>query len=116
MQQKITMDHRVSAFAQRVYQLCREIPVGRITTYGEMAKALNTSARAVGQALRRNPYAPEVPCHRVVAADGCLGGFMGHREGEAIQSKIDRLSGEGVEVRAGVVRDFSIRLHRFPDT
>ncbi|MFZ4099271.1 MAG: MGMT family protein, partial [Chlamydiia bacterium] len=54
LQQRITMDHRVSPFAQRVYELCREIPVGRVTTYGLMAKALNTSARAVGQALRRN--------------------------------------------------------------
>jgi methylated-DNA-[protein]-cysteine S-methyltransferase len=61
-----------------VYDLCRLIPTGKITTYGAMSTALKSSPRAVGQALRCNPYAPEVPCHRVIASTFELGGFTGH--------------------------------------
>lgn len=49
-----------------------------MVTYGAVARALRSSPRAVGQALRHNPFAPVVPCHRVVAADRRLGGFNGH--------------------------------------
>lgn len=68
-----------TAFERRVYALCAAIPRGRVATYGGMAAALACgSARAVGQALRRNPFAPlPVPCHRVVAADRDIGGFSG---------------------------------------
>lgn len=64
-------------FEKRVYSLCRSIPEGRVATYGEMARALGSSARAVGGALRKNPFAPVVPCHRVIASDLTLGGFSG---------------------------------------
>jgi methylated-DNA-[protein]-cysteine S-methyltransferase len=66
-------------YERRVYALCSAIPKGRVATYGDMARALTppSAARAVGQAMRRNPYAPEVPCHRVVAAAGTIGGFSG---------------------------------------
>jgi len=66
----------VTAFESKVYDLCRKIPEGRVATYGSMAKALGCgAARAIGQAMRRNPFAPEVPCHRVVSSDLQLGGF-----------------------------------------
>lgn len=58
-------------------QLCKAIPPGKVTTYGAMASALHSSARAVGQAMRRNPFAPRVPCHRVIAVNLELGGFSG---------------------------------------
>lgn len=66
-------------YEQRVYRLCSAIPKGKVTTYGELAKALDppSAARAVGQAMRRNPFAPQVPCHRVVAATLEIGGFTG---------------------------------------
>mmetsp|Transcript_38920 Transcript_38920/g.86577 ORF Transcript_38920/g.86577 Transcript_38920/m.86577 type:complete len:132 (+) Transcript_38920:257-652(+) len=66
-----------TAFEQRLYEVCKKIPAGKVSTYGALAKVLKSSARAVGQGLRRNPYAPVVPCHRVVAADLQLGGFSG---------------------------------------
>eukprot|EP00878_Enallax_costatus_P000870 GHUV01000997.1.p2 GENE.GHUV01000997.1~~GHUV01000997.1.p2 ORF type:complete len:144 (+),score=44.57 GHUV01000997.1:310-741(+) len=66
-----------TGYEQRVYAMCKAIPLGKVSTYGDMAKALGSSARAVGQAMRRNPFAPDVPCHRVVAADLNLGGFSG---------------------------------------
>ena len=54
-----------------------QIPSGRITTYGDVARSLATSSQAVGGALRVNPFCPLIPCHRVVAANGALHGFSG---------------------------------------
>ena len=67
----------VPPFNQRVYALARAIPPGKTLTYGEIARQLGDpgSARAVGQALGHNPFAPVVPCHRVLAAGGRPGGF-----------------------------------------
>ncbi len=67
----------VPPFNARVYELARRIPPGTTMTYGEMATALGASgaARAVGQALGHNPFAPVVPCHRILAANGGTGGF-----------------------------------------
>lgn len=55
----------------QVYAVTSRIPKGQVTSYGAVAARLNSSARAVGQALRRNPFAPDVPCHRVVKSDRC---------------------------------------------
>lgn len=64
------------------------VPAGATITYGELARRIGCrSAQAVGQALKRNPFAPEVPCHRVIAANGSLGGYFGKREGEMIERK-----------------------------
>lgn len=63
-------------FQRRVWALCARIPRGRVVTYGWMAARLRSSPRAVGQALKANPFAPRVPCHRVVARDG-VGGYAG---------------------------------------
>lgn len=67
----------VPAFHQRVYQVTRAIPPGEVLTYGEVARRVGEpgAARAVGQALGANPFAPVVPCHRVLAAGGRSGGF-----------------------------------------
>ena len=67
----------VPPFNQRVYEIARAIPPGRTLTYGEVATQLGDpgSARAVGQALGHNPFAPIVPCHRILAAGGQGGGF-----------------------------------------
>lgn len=64
-------------FHQKVYAIARAIPPGRILTYGEVARRLGEpgASRAVGQALGHNPFAPVVPCHRVLAAGGRSGGF-----------------------------------------
>ena len=64
------------------------VPAGTTITYGELARRIGCrSAQAVGQALKRNPFAPEVPCHRVVAADGSMCGYFGKREGEMVERK-----------------------------
>jgi methylated-DNA-[protein]-cysteine S-methyltransferase len=68
---------RVPAFHQRVYELARSIPPGKTLSYGEVASRIGSpgAARAVGQALGKNPFAIVVPCHRVLAAGGKPGGF-----------------------------------------
>ncbi len=75
---RIPLDDRGwSDFARRVYRRVRKIPRGKTMSYGQVAKAIGKprAARAVGQLMARNPVAPVVPCHRVVAADGSLCGF-----------------------------------------
>ena len=61
---------KVTPFQSRVYALLSQIPPGRVTTYAALSKALNSSPRAVGGALRSNPFAPRVPCHRCIASTG----------------------------------------------
>jgi methylated-DNA-[protein]-cysteine S-methyltransferase len=70
----------VPAFNQRVYAVARRIPPGQTLTYGDVARRLGSVglARAVGQALGRNPFAIIVPCHRVLSANGLPGGFSAH--------------------------------------
>jgi len=84
----------VMNFDQRVWALTARVPTGYVTTYRDIAQALGTRAyRAVGQALNRNPYAPAVPCHRVVAADGRLNGYA-----HGLAAKARLLREEGVAV------------------
>lgn len=89
-----------TVYEKRVWTALCHIPRGHFTTYGLLSAHLNSSPRAVGNALRRNPFAPEVPCHRVVATGGALGGFKGQwpKDGEGItlDEKKGLLRGEGV--------------------
>ncbi len=92
----------VSAFQQRVYQALMQVPRGKVTTYACLARAIDCrSAQAVGQALRRNPFAPEVPCHRVIASDLTLGGFQGEQVGATLEKKLQLLATEGVHFAEG---------------
>ena len=101
-------------FDQKVWRLCSKIPRGKVSTYKEIAKALRTDAyRAVGRALKRNPYAPRVPCHRVVAADGRIGGFAGRRKGKKISKKISLLRKEGIKIKNSKIINFEKKVHRF---
>ncbi|KAL2849473.1 6-O-methylguanine DNA methyltransferase [Aspergillus pseudoustus] len=74
---RISTHPTLTSFRKRTYMCLLGIPRGRWTTYAAMAKHLNSSARAVGTAMRMNPFAPGVPCHRVLNVDGGLGGYMG---------------------------------------
>ena len=86
-------------FADRVYMVVSKIPKGRVSTYKEVARALNSRAyRAVGNALNKNPYAPKVACHRVVNSTGFVGGFA-----TGINNKISLLRKEGVNVQNKMV-------------
>src|SRR5688572_21243695 len=85
---------RVPPFHRQVYQAARGIPRGATATYGDIAAKLGApgEARAVGQALARNPFAIVVPCHRVVAAGGRLGGFSA-AEGAALKLRLLAIEG-----------------------
>ncbi len=84
-------------FEMKVYDAVRSVPVGRVTTYGKIAAQISCgTARSVGTALAKNPYAPEVPCHRVVRADGNLGGFYGETSGPQMDRKEKMLASEKV--------------------
>ena len=100
---------RPSPFAQRCYDLLKRIPEGKVTTYGVLAKKLGCKgARAVGQCVGANPFAPEVPCHRVVCSDGSLGGYSG-----GLRKKVSLLAKEGVPVKNGKVSNFTDRFYSF---
>ena len=71
----IAVDPAGTPFQKAVWKLLREIPVGETRTYGELAKQLNSSPRAVGSANGRNPIALVIPCHRVIARGGALSGY-----------------------------------------
>lgn len=87
----------VTAFQEKIYAVARQIPKGKVASYGDLAKAAGAgSARSVGQAMRKNPFAPEVPCHRVVRSDGSIGGFGGDMSGPKVEEKRGLLLSEGV--------------------
>lgn len=108
------LDH-VPEFHRKIYGLLKKVPEGKVTTYKALAEAAGTKAyRAVGQAMRCNPYAPIVPCHRVVASDGSIGGFQGSRnpDGKELKKKIVMLMREGVEVKNKRIVNFNKKLFR----
>jgi len=84
-----------SPFYQAVWNACADIPKGEVRTYGWIAKRIGkpNAARAVGMALGKNPFAPTVPCHRVVGADGRLTGYSG---AGGVAQKRRMLKAEGV--------------------
>lgn len=84
-------------FQQSVWRLLREIPLGQVWTYGDLARRLDSSPRAVGNACRRNPLPVIVPCHRVVSAQG-LGGYAGETQGRNMEIKCWLLAHEGVSL------------------
>lgn len=89
--------HPKMTFNQKVWALCARVPRGKVTTYGEIAHKLGTRAyRAVGNALHNNPYAPTVPCHRVVGSKGDLTGFA-----SGLRKKQQLLEAEGIAVESG---------------
>lgn len=85
-------------FRKQVLTKVHQIPRGKWTTYQSLANSLNSSPRAIGQAMRNNPFAPEVPCHRVLAANGEIGGYGGDwgDSGRWVDEKRGRLRSEGV--------------------
>jgi methylated-DNA-[protein]-cysteine S-methyltransferase len=92
--------NNITEFQKRVYAVCKTIPEGKTMSYKEIADILHSSPRAVGQALKRNPFAPQVPCHRVVHASGKIGGYSGVRDSK---KKIAMLKKEGVAIADGIL-------------
>ena len=82
-------------FNESCYSLLKKVPKGKVTTYKALAEALGTKAyRAVGNAMNKNPDAPIVPCHRVINANGSLGGYA-----YGLEKKIRLLKSEGIKIK-----------------
>lgn len=95
-------------FNKKCYSLLKKVPRGKVTTYKDLAHALNTKAyRAVGNAMNKNPHAPRVPCHRVIKSNGEVGGFA-----SGSIKKIKMLREEGIKVDNNKI-DLSIYSYNF---
>ena len=94
----------MNSFYEKCYDVLKKVPKGKVTTYKEIARALNSKAyRAVGTAMNKNPYAynqknisasEHVPCHRVINSNGDIGGFF-----SGANAKIKLLKSEGIEIK-----------------
>lgn len=102
---RISSDKSLTPFRKRVLSMLTQVPPGRYTTYKALSETIakppssgTSSARAIGSAMRNNPFAPVVPCHRVLAANGKIGGFGGDwgEEGRFVGEKRRLLKEEGV--------------------
>lgn len=88
IREKVISCDTITEFQKRVYLELLQVPAGQTISYGELARRIGCgSAQAIGQALRRNPFAPEVPCHRVIRSDGNIGGYCGKTSGEMTEKK-----------------------------
>ena len=95
----------LSPYQQAILRILAEVPKGKVTTYGDLAKELARRApkwspnasRAVGTTMKNNLCGPQIPCHRVIKSDGNIGNFRGGEEG-AVEEKIGMLLREGVSV------------------
>jgi len=74
-------------YSRRVLGFLLKVPVGYVTTYGALAKAAGGGARAVGNVMASNPFAPLIPCHRVVRSDFSIGGYGGEVVGRGVKVK-----------------------------
>jgi len=107
-------DMKITPFQQAVYDLCSKIPTGRISTYKEIADAMGKSGlacRAVGMALNKNPFAPTVPCHRVIRTDGSIGGFA-----LGTSNKMALLLEENIKVENGKIVDFDKKFFNLSES
>lgn len=110
---------KLSDYQKAVLRILAEVPKGKVTTYGDLAKELSkrnskwspNASRAVGTTMRNNPCGPQIPCHRVIKSDGSVGNFRGGAKG-AIGEKIGMLRDEGVTVLNGKINLKEYR-HKF---
>lgn len=95
---------------QQVYKKLTEVPPGKVTSYGELAKAvgLKNGQRIIGQIMKKNPYPVIIPCHRVVKSDGKVGGYA---YGDKI--KTNMLKNEGLKIKDGKILDWNKKFYKF---
>jgi methylated-DNA-[protein]-cysteine S-methyltransferase len=96
---------------QKVLEIMKKIPKGKVTTYKIIGEKLGSKAyRAVGTCVKNNPYAPSIPCHRVVKSDGNVGYYSGNG---GVKTKIKMLQQEGIQIQGNRIVDFEKVLHKF---
>ncbi|HSD04648.1 MAG TPA: MGMT family protein [Nitrosopumilaceae archaeon] len=95
---------------EKVYKKLLEVPPGKVTTYGELAKAvgLKNGQRVIGKIMNKNPYPVIVPCHRVVKSDGNVGGYAW---GEKV--KTNMLTKEGIKIKNRKIMSMEETVYKF---
>ncbi len=95
---------------EKIYKKLLKVPSGYVTTYGELAKAINlkNGQRVVGRIMKNNPFPVIVPCHRVVKSDGTVGGYA-----YGTERKKHMLVKEGLKINDNKISDFKKNLFRF---
>ena len=95
---------------QKVLEMMEKIPRGKVTTYKLIGQKLGTKAyRAIGTVVKNNPYAPRIPCHRVVKSDGTVGFYSGG----GTKTKIRMLRNEGIKIEGKRIVNFDKFLYKF---
>lgn len=95
-------------FYSRIYEKLKKVPKGKVITYKMLANSIGSRAyRAVGQAMNKNPYAPKIPCHRVVNSQGHLHGYA-----HGLKKKKELLEKEGIKIKNNKVVNFEKVLFR----
>ena len=94
----------------KVYKKLLQVPEGKITTYGDLAKAvgITNGQRAIGSIMKKNPFPVIVPCHRVIKSDGTVGGYA-----YGTERKKYMLSKEGLKINNNKILDFQKNLFKF---
>lgn len=91
-------------FRQKVYEIVKTIPKGKVMTYKQVGERLNSKAyQAIGQALKNNPDPKSIPCHRVIKSNGEIGGYFGHIDDDLSKKKAELLQSEGIKIVNGKV-------------
>lgn len=97
-ERRLIRSSELAEYRKKVLLALCQVPKGKFTTYAAISEFLGSSPRAVGNAMRNNPFAPAVPCHRVLAADGKIGGYCGQwGQGDLVKKKIKLLREEGLK-------------------
>ena len=95
IREKVRSCKEITEFQKKVYLELLNVPSGQTISYGELARRIGCACpQAVGQALKINPFAPYVPCHRVIRSDGKAGGYFGKTDGDMIDIKCMLLESE----------------------
>jgi methylated-DNA-[protein]-cysteine S-methyltransferase len=103
-------EDQVLKLENKVYKKLLEVPKGKVTTYGELAKAvgLKNGQRVIGRIMSKNPYPVIVPCHRVIKSNGKVGNYA-----YGTDVKTAMLSKEGINIKKGKISEFKKNIHRF---
>lgn len=95
IREKVISCKEITEFQKKVFLELLKVPAGQTISYGELARRIGCRCpQAVGQALRKNQFAPDVPCHRVIRSDGKIGGYFGKTDGDMIERKRKLLESE----------------------
>lgn len=101
---------RFKTFREKIYDKLKEVPKGKVVTYAELARAVNSKAyRAAGTAMRNNKDSIKIPCYKVVCSNGFVGNYSGSG---GVKTKIRKLRNDGIEIKNNKI-DLNRYLHRF---